>query len=146
MRAMIAIFAMIAAAAAPAQAESVQQTDETRIRAAVFDYFHGQGQGSIDRLNRAFASNEASMVGVVRGEDGSESLKSWKDMNEVLANWSKDPKPGAPDRDGAILDMHIADGRIATVTFRSTDRFYDALTLVKIDGEWKIVAKVFIRQ
>ena len=132
---------------APASyAEPATQTDEAAIRAAVLDYFHGQGQGSIERLNRAFAVEHASMVGVMRADDGKESLRAWKDMREPLANWSKEPNPAAPDRDGEVLGMQVTDGRIATVTFRSTDRFYDALTLVKIDGEWKIVAKVFVRQ
>jgi hypothetical protein len=132
--------------ATPAIADLAPKTDEAAIRAAVLDYFHGQGQGSIDRLNRAFAVEQASMVGVMRADDGKESLRAWKDMREPLANWSKEPNPAAPDRDGEILGMQVTDGRIATVTFRSTDRFYDALTLVKIDGEWKIVAKVFVRQ
>ena len=132
---------------APASlAEPAKQTDEAAIRAAVLDYFHGQGQGSIERLNRAFAVEQASMVGVMRADDGKETLRAWKDMREPLTNWSKEPNPAAPDRDGEVLGMQVTDGRIATVTFRSTDRFYDALTLVKIDGEWKIVAKVFVRQ
>jgi hypothetical protein len=132
--------------ATPALSGTTPKSDEAAIRAAVLDYFHGQGQGSIERLDRAFAVEHASMVGVMRAEDGKESLRAWKDMREPLANWSKEPNPAAPDRDGEILGMDITDGRLATVTFRSADRFYDALTLVKIDGEWKIVAKVFIRQ
>ena len=67
-------------------------------------------------------------------------------MNEVIANWSANPNPNAPARDGEILDMHIVDGRIATVIFRSTTNFYDGLVLFKIDGQWRIVAKAFIRQ
>lgn len=136
----------IALLAPAAFAEPAKQADEAAIRAAVLDYFHGQGQGSIERLNRAFAVEHATMVGVMRADDGKESLRAWKDMREPLANWSKEPNPAAPDRDGEVLGMQVTDGRIATVTFRSTDRFYDALTLVKIDGEWKIVAKVFVRQ
>jgi len=31
----------------------------------------------------------------------------------------------APTRDGEIHEYRVADGRIATVMFRSTDRFYD---------------------
>ena len=42
--------------------------------------------------------------------------------------------------------MHIVDGRIATVTFRYADRFYDALILARVDGRWKIVAKAFVGQ
>lgn len=130
----------------PAAAFADDAADKAAIEAAVLDYFHGQGEGSIERLNRAFDADNATMVGVMRNDDGSEAVKSWKDMNEVLANWSKEPNPGAPERDGEILNVYVADGRIATVVFRSTDRFYDALTLAKVGGEWKIIAKAFVRQ
>ncbi len=148
----LALFASSEAAAAHHHGDdmvmkaSAEKPDEAAVKAAVFDYFHGQGEANLERLNRAFAADEASMVGVMRADDGAESLRTWKDMNEVLANWASSANPPGATRDGEILDMHITDGRIATVTFRSTDRFYDALTLVKIDGHWKIVAKVFVRQ
>jgi hypothetical protein len=125
---------------------TVEEANRAAIKTAVLDYFHGQGEASLERLNRAFAADEAVMVGVMRAEDGAESLRAWKDMNEVLGNWASNQNPPGGERDGEIVDMHITDGRIATVTFRAADRFYDALTLVKIDGEWKIAAKVFVRQ
>lgn len=130
----------------PAHAEHHGDPDKAAIKAAVMDYFHGQGEASAERLNRAFARDEVTMVGVMRNDDGEEILRAWKDMGEVLDNWAANENPPGGDRDGEILDMHITDGRIATVTFRYTDRFYDAFTLVKIDGEWKIASKVFIRQ
>jgi hypothetical protein len=131
---------------APAAPALAQHSDEEGIRAAVFDYFNGQTVGSAEQLNRAFVADNATMVGLMRAQDGTESLRTWRDMNEVITNWSANPNPAAPARDGEILDMHIVDGRIATVIFRSTTNFYDALTLFKIDGQWRIVAKAFIRQ
>ena len=130
---------------APAAPALAQHTDEEGIRAAVFDYFNGQTVGSAEQLNRAFVADNATMVGLMRAQDGTETLRTWRDMNEVITNWSATPNPAAPARDGEILDMHITDG-IATVMFRSTTNFYDALTLMKIDGQWRIVAKAFIRQ
>lgn len=131
---------------APAAPALAQHTDEEGIRAAVFDYFNGQTVASAEQLNRAFVADNATMVGLMRAQDGTETLRTWRDMNEVITNWSANPNPAAPARDGEILDMHITDGRIATVIFRSTTQFYDALTLMKIDGQWRIVAKAFIRQ
>lgn len=142
----VAAAALTLTFSAAAEEPNAASADEVAITAAVLDYFHGQGQGSAERLNRAFAVEHAVMVGVMRAPDGAQSLRSWKDMREPIANWSKTPNPTAPDRDGEILDMHVVDNRIATVMFRSTDRFYDALTLVKIDGQWKIAAKVFAPQ
>lgn len=140
---LIASTLFLFALAAPAFAETA---DEAGIRAAVFDYFNGQTVQSAEQLNRAFVADNATMVGLMRAEDGTESLRTWRDMNEVITNWSANPNPNAPARDGEILDMHITDGRIATVMFRSAERFYDALVLVKVSGEWRIVSKDFIRQ
>lgn len=139
----IAVLFLLLAPTAPAFAETA---DEAGIRAAVFDYFNGQTVGSAEQLNRAFVGDNATMVGLMRAQDGTESLRTWRDMNEVITNWSANPNPSAPARDGEILNMHIVDGRIATVLFRSTTNFYDALTLMKIDGQWRIVAKAFVRQ
>jgi hypothetical protein len=139
----IVVFFLLIAPAAPAFAET---EDEAGIRAAVFDYFNGQTVGSAEQLNRAFVADNATMVGLMRAQDGTETLRTWRDMNEVITNWSANPNPGAPARDGEILEMQILNGRIATVLFRSTTQFYDALTLMKIDGQWRIVAKAFIRQ
>ncbi len=145
MKAIISIVLMLAAFT-PAHAEHHEKGDKVAIEAAVLDYFHGQGEASAERLNRAFAGDHATMVGVMKNDDGEEMVRSWKDMNEVIANWSSNDNPPGGARDGEILDMHIVDGRIATVLFRSTDRFYDALTLAKVNGQWKIIAKGFVRQ
>ncbi len=116
------------------------------IEAAVFDYFHGQGEASAERLNRAFAAESATMVGVTRDREGNETIRAWKDMAEVLANWSANENPPGTERKGEILSMDIVDDRIAVVMFKSADRFYDALTLVYIDDEWKIIQKAFVLQ
>lgn len=141
----ISIIAAFLVSLSPAFAEA-GDADKSAIKAAVMDYFHGQGEASEERLFRAFAAEHASMVGVVKNDDGDEMIRSWKDMGQVLSNWAANENPPGGDRDGEILDMHVVDGRIATVLFRSTDRFYDALTLAKVDGEWKIIAKAFVLQ
>ena len=123
----------------------VNLADKTKIEAAVMDYFEGQGQGNLERLDRAFNDN-ASMFGVITDDAGKSGLKVWPDMNQVVENWSKNPNPDAPTRDGEIYDIHVTDDRIATVHFRSADNFYDVLTLVKIDDRWEIASKVFVRQ
>lgn len=123
------IIIVVVLASFPAFAEHHEDADKAAIKAAVFDYFHGQGEASAERLNNAFAGDHATMVGVTKGEEGEDVIRSWKDMNEVLANWAANKNPPGGDRDGEILDVSIVDGRLATALFRSTDRFYDALTL-----------------
>lgn len=129
--------------AAPAHAQSA---DEAAITRAVFDYFHGQGEASAERLNRAFLADKATMIAVAPAEGGGETVTTTTDMSEVIGRWASNSNPPGGARDGEILDMHVTDGRIATVMFRSTDRFYDALVLVRVNNEWRIVSKVFVRQ
>ena len=83
------------------------------------------------------------MFVVSQNDDGEEYLRVWPEMSDVIVNWSEMSLPDAPSRDGEIVNIDMAGGRIAAVMFRSTDRFYDALTLVKIDGQWEIPSKVF---
>jgi len=126
------------------QAETT--ADKVAIEAAVNDYFQGQGEASEQRLFRAFAADHATMVGVVKDDNGNEIIKSWKDMNSVLNKWAANKNPVGGDRDGEIISMNIVDGRLAVVLFRSTTRFYDALTLAKLNNEWKIIGKSYVLQ
>jgi hypothetical protein len=124
--------------------DGVSASDKRKIEAAVYDYFDGQGEADFTRLSRAF-DDGAAMFGVRENDQGEEYLRVWPDMNKVIERWGNNPNPHG-ERDSAILDMKVTDGRIATVHFKSADRFYDVLTLVKIDGDWKIASKVFVSQ
>jgi len=127
-------------------AHADEASDKLAINDAVSDYFQGQGEASKERLFRAFAAEHATMVGVVKDEEGKETIKSWKDMTSVLNKWAANENPVGGNRDGEVLSMNIVDGRLAVVLFRASDRFYDALTLSKIDNEWKIIGKSYILQ
>lgn len=148
MKKIMIFMAFMAGLAWPAVADHHKNTegDKAAIKAAVFDYFHGQGEASAERLFRAFEAEHATMVGVTKGENGSESVRSWKDMTGVLNNWAANENPPGGNRDGEIISMNMVDDRLAVVLFRSADRFYDALTLGKVNGEWKIIAKAFVLQ
>jgi len=121
-------------------------TDTIAIEAAVNDYFQGQGEANKERLFRAFAADNATMVGVVKDDNGKEIIKSWKDMNSVLNKWAANENPAGGNLDGEILSLDIVDERLAVVLFRSTNRFYDALTLAKVNHEWKIIGKSYVLQ
>ncbi len=129
-----------------AQPSDDKTADRAAIETAVEDYFDGIGAADEERLNRAFAADKAAMVGVVKNEDGSRELMAFPDMEKVIANWAGDPDPEGTGRDGEILDMKIVDGRIAMVMFRYKDEYYDVLTLVKVDGVWKIATKTFVER
>lgn len=113
------------------------------IEATVFDYFEGQGERSEERLYRAFDAENTRMVGVLAGEEGTE-VRIWE-MSEVLPNWASGD-PSTDERIGKIVSMNVIDDRLAVVLFDSDGRFFDALTLAKVNNEWKIVSKVFVRQ
>lgn len=140
------VFAAVLLLVAPLANADEPTSDLMAVEKVVFDYFHGQGEASEERLSRAFATDKASMIGVVRNENGEETLRAWKDMEKVVENWSANKNPPGTGRIGKILDVNIVDGRIATVMFKSSDRFYDALTLAKLKGQWKIIAKAFVLQ
>ncbi|MEM9234913.1 MAG: nuclear transport factor 2 family protein, partial [Pseudomonadota bacterium] len=114
------------------------------VRDAVYDYFEGQGERSEERLSRAFAVDHARMTWVQKDDDGTEAVTSVP-ISEIIPRWSEG-EPSGEARDSEILSMEIVDGRIATVMFDSNGRFYDALTLAKVNGEWKIISKAFVRQ
>ena len=125
--------------------EAAYDPDIAAIEAVVLDYFDGQGEANLERLQRAFHP-DASMFGVMTNEDGESSLRVWPKMSDVITNWAANENPPGAGRDGEVLSIEIVDERLAVVTFRYADRFYDAFTMVKLDGQWKIAAKTFVRQ
>ena len=122
--------------ALPAAAEDA---DVEAVSAAVYNYFDGQTERSLKKLEAAFAEEVTRMT---FERDG--ALTSVP-IAEVLPRWGSG-EPGTEARVGRIIDMTITDGRIATVMFDSNGVFFDALTLLKTGGTWQIVAKVFVRQ
>lgn len=125
--------------------EAPYDPDIAAIEAVVLDYFDGQGEASLERLQRAFHP-DASMFGVMTNELGESYLRVWPKMSDVIENWAANENPPGAGRDGEVLSIEIIDERLAVATFRYADRFYDAFTMVKLDGQWKIAAKTFIRQ
>lgn len=131
--------------ATPSIAEEPAHADKVAIEGVIQDYFDGIGAADAERLNRAFAAPTAAMVGLSKTREGVE-LRAWKEMETVIANWAENTEPEGAGRDGEIIDMIVADGRIATVMFRYKDEYYDVLTLLKVDGVWKIVTKTFVER
>ena len=123
----------------------VYNPEVAAIEAVIQDYFDGQGEASLERLQRAFHPN-SSMFGVITTDEGKSELRVWPKMYDVIEGWAQNDNPPGAGRDGEVLSVEIIDDRLAVATFRYADRFYDAFSLVKIDGEWKIAAKTFIRQ
>ncbi len=139
---MASVMAAMIMMAFPALAQKADDSDQ--IKAAVMDYFEGQGEASRERLDRAFETNVADMLTIAKNDNGEDYIREW-DMADVVVRWSEG-EPVTEPRVGRIMNMQIIDGRLASVTFDSNGMFYDLLTLAKVNGQWKIINKAFIRQ
>lgn len=123
-----------------------EDPDAVAIETVIFDYFEGIGTAERDRLGAAFHEDLAVMVGIVKSENGTLERRAWKDMPALLDSWAAVENPPGAGRDGEVISIQTVDGRIATALFRYTNEFYDAFTLLKHDGKWKIAGKAFIEQ
>jgi len=131
-----AIRAMLIAAALAVSGAASAADDMAAIRATVFDYFEGINEKDRERLERAF--DEGAYLKSVT-DDGTVRAEP---IADAIARWMK---AEARSRSGAILSVDVVDGRVARVVFDFDGDYVDFLTLFKLDGEWKIIDKAFIR-
>jgi len=119
--------------------------DETAIRAVLEDYLNGVAKQDAAMLEKAFDAGNAHMKFVAQSDDGAEALRVMP-IREAFANWTKPP---AKPCKGRVLNLDTVDGRMAVAKYEflwGDVTFIDYLTLYKINGDWKIVNKVFVRQ
>lgn len=117
-----------------------QPSDESHIREMLLDYIEGRNGGDKERLKRAFHPTAALKF----VQPDTKSLGVWS-----LEEYLKRLEPGKKQNcTGVISDIRIFnDAAQATVvlTYPAT-RFYDYMSLLKIDGKWLIVDKIFSRK
>jgi len=121
---------------------------ETRaeIEAVLYErYLGGQKQGDAALLQSAF-NKDAVMSRPTQKDDGSYYLHRWLDMHTVAASWAETANTDLDFKNFEILSLNAVDERMAVVLFRYNDSVYDGITLVKIEDEWQIAAKVYIKQ
>jgi hypothetical protein len=113
-------------------------TEEAGVRLALNAYIQGHATGQADAFRRAFHP-EARML---YAKDG-HFVKT--EIADFIAR-----APGTPaadeDRRRRTIDFIdiVGDAAIARLTLTYPDvTFTDYMTLLKIDGEWRIVSKVF---
>jgi len=121
-----------------------QSEDEKGIRRALDNYLHGACTQGVEKLNDAWDVPHAHMKFVVKDRDGKERT-SVRFIEDMIQNWtSKEAKSYS----GEVMDMDIVEGQIASVKYKfvwEETTFIDYLTLFKLNGEWKIVNKVFVK-
>ncbi len=113
--------------------------DISAVVATVLDYTFGVATKDWDRLQRAFDVPKAQMK-LISGAGGNEKVF----VIPVQAVWDKIWST-LPDSDVHTVDItaiSVKHGQIAVVELDNNNRFFDQLSLYKINGQWKIYDKL----
>ena len=134
----IAAFVLaLALAAVHAVDGTAQSSDDQAVREVIHLYFRGVDEHDQEALARAFHSEaqlEASL-----GRYWERSFSEWRSFAD------RPVSPTADQRTNTILSIDI-EGSAAVVKTELVwpeVRYVDYLSLLKIDGEWKIVNKIW---
>lgn len=119
-----------------------QKSDKEAIKATLMNYIEGGTYGDTTRLIGAFHPS-ASMKGVDNktGEFRDVPIKEYLDRAKSNAGKKS-------DRKGKIvyMDFEGSAGQARVELVYDTFKFIDFFNLLKINGEWKIVSKIFYRE
>lgn len=140
------IFAITLGIAAVAGAiENARTTaDYAAIHAIIDLYFEGAKTATAAPFEKAWDLEHGRMV-YVKQQDGAETLQSVP-IKDAIKSWTSKP---AEESWGKVLSIEVTDGRMAAVMVEMLYRgniYVDLLSLYKINGDWKIVNKQFVRR
>lgn len=122
--------------AKPTLSAAQSATEETAVRACLENYMSGDG----NRMEKAF--HPSATMKYIDYESG-----SFKDVPIADFIARIKAQTGKRDRKVAIVGLNI-EGTAAQAKIRlevDTVVMYDYLSLLKINGEWKIVSKIYAR-
>ncbi|MBB4101050.1 nuclear transport factor 2 family protein [Sphingomonas kyeonggiensis] len=128
--------AALSFAALPAQA---QEKDEAGARAAVNHYLAGHATGSAAEFSAAF--HPKAML--YWNRDGAFAERTLADFIATAATGKPAADEAQRKRSIESLDVTGNVGMAKVVLDYPSVRFVDYLSLVKADGEWRIVNKIF---
>ena len=138
MKRVVSLFALILFVA-PVFAQSGAQ-EYPAVAQAVNYYLEGGTNNDFETLKKAFHET-ATMKFIANGEE-------YREVN-ALEFFKNGMKPGPKqNRETRIVSVDIAgDAAFAKLEIEyPTFTFVDYMHLLKVDGEWKIVSKIFYRQ
>ena len=113
------------------------------IAAVVEKYFRGVTTVNMQLLEEAMDAEATHLKSVITGADGVEKINT-ESGADAMQRWAKG---SAKQAKGEIIALDVLDDRIAIVKFDfrlGEKRFLDILQLVKMNGVWKIVNKMFV--
>ncbi len=130
---------LIAAVAVLSWPTSAQDQDEAGVRQAIEYYFQGHATGNGEHHKKAFHT-EAKLFWI---RDGQFTQRT---SAEYIAGSSGKPAADEAQRKRSITMIDITgNAAVAKVVLDYPQaRFTDYMSLLKINGEWKIVNKTFV--
>ncbi|MGD9631199.1 MAG: nuclear transport factor 2 family protein [Pyrinomonadaceae bacterium] len=117
---------------------AAQETEKTAVRVPLENYIKGHETGDGEYMRKAFYT-EGNLIFV---RDGKYTTRSFA---EYIKGFTGKPAADEKDRKRSIESIDVnGNAAIAKVILDyPAVRFVDYFTLLKIDGEWKIVNKSF---
>jgi len=117
---------------------TAQESEKAAVRVPLENYIKGHETGDPEFMKKAFHS-EGNLIFI---RDGKYATRSFADY---IGGMNGKPAADEKDRKRAIESIDVAgNAAVARVILDyPTVRFVDYMTLLKIDGEWKIVNKSF---
>lgn len=115
------------------------QSDYDGATKAVLDYVYGVATNDWTRIQQAFDTPKAQMK-LITGDPGNERVF----VIPVQQVWEKiwSTLPPNPDHTAEIISISVHEGRIAIVTLNNNNRYFDQLSLYKVNDCWKIYDKL----
>ena len=119
-------------------ATSAQNAEKDAVRVPLENYIKGHSTGDGEYMKKAFHT-EGNLIFV---RDGKITTRSFADY---IAGFSGKPAADEPQRKRSIESIDVV-GNAATAKIildYPTAKLTDYMSLLKINGEWKIVNKIF---
>lgn len=112
------------------------------VHETVLAYFEGVSEGNPLKLRKALAVEVGHWKGKERLPNGTECVRV-ESFQESVKRWSNSSHDGC---EGRLMSTEIVSDEVAVVKLvfnLDGDEYLDVLTLYKLNGEWKIVNKMF---
>ncbi|GAB5519681.1 MAG: hypothetical protein RhofKO_19320 [Rhodothermales bacterium] len=135
---LLAAFCFVFALALPAVAQSQAELDAARVPLELYLKGHAEGDGTF--MSQAFHP-DARIFWI--GDDG----VAFRTAEEFASLFTRGPASDEAQRKRTITHLDVTgDVAIATIELDYPRAFLtDYMTLIKVDGEWKIINKAYTR-
>lgn len=126
-----------------------KSNDIQLITATINNYFDGYVERDINKLNKAFDTENGAMKVLVTAKDDKVSFEN-NYFKDLMPKWAAREKLTATDLENCalkILHIDVVEGKIGTakISMKIGETTYiDILSLQKMNQEWKITNKIYV--